>query len=95
MSFHFASARCARRGALAGLLAGSLLLLPVLALAAGEDVNEPKQTTAAGVKPSGGSAQHKISPYAKASRERAQALKPEHRGTLRLSVRGAQKASSH
>jgi len=84
-----------RSGALAGLVAGSLLLLPVLALAAGEDVNEPKQTTAAGVKPSEGSAQHKVSPYAKASRERARALKPEHRPKMRLPVRGAQKASSH
>jgi len=70
------------------LLVGTLLL-PVLALAAGQDVNVPKQTGAAGVKPSEGSAPHQISPYVRASRERARARLPQ----LRLSVRGAQKSS--
>jgi hypothetical protein len=92
MSFPFAIAY-ARRGALAGLMAGSLLL-PVLARAAGDEVHEPKQTTASGVKTPQGGAQHKISPHLKARRERAQAQKPEHRPNFRLSVRGAQNASS-
>jgi hypothetical protein len=94
MSFPFAMAGYAWRGALAGLMAASLLL-PVLARAAGDEVHEAKQATAAGVKPSQGGAQHKISPHLKARRERAQAQKPERRPTFRLSVRGAQKASSH
>jgi len=93
MSFPFAMVRYARRVALAGLMAAGSLLLPVLARAAGDAVHEPEQTTAAGVKPSQGGAQHKISPHLKARLERAQAQKPEHRPNLRLSVRGAQKAS--
>ncbi len=86
------SGRCARRATLAGVLV-AMLLVPVLSLAAGEEVGEPKQTAAAGVRPSERSAQHKVSPYVKA-RARAQAVKPEHQPKLRLSVRGMQKAGS-
>ncbi len=85
------SGRCAGRTTLAGVLV-AMLLVPVLSLAAGEEVGEPK-TAAVGVKPSERSAQHKVSPYVKA-RARAQAVKPEHQPKLRLSVRGAQKAGS-
>lgn len=92
MSFPFAVVRYARRVALAGLMAAGSLL-PVQARAAGDAVHEPERTTTAGVKPTHGGAQHKISPHLKARLERAQAQKPEHRPNLRFSVRGTQKAS--
>jgi hypothetical protein len=84
-------ARSARRGALVGLVAGTLLLLPVLALAAGHVASKPEQTAAATPQ---GSAPHKVSPHIKASRDRAQGPKPEHRTKLLLSARGVQKAGS-
>jgi hypothetical protein len=88
---HLAVARSARRGALVALLAGSLML-PVLALAAGQGASRPEQTAAAATPQ--GSAPHKVSPHIKASRDRAQAPKPEHRTKLQLSARGVQKAGS-
>jgi hypothetical protein len=80
--------RGARRRALAGLVAVSLLLP---GLAAGKDTGKPEQAAAAAATPSPGGVPHKESPYIKASRERALAPKPEHRPRLQLSVRGAQK----
>lgn len=87
-----AMARSLRRGALTVLLAGAWLP-PGVALAAGREVKAPNPTAAAAAKPSEGSAQLKISPYVRASRERARARRLEHEPKLRLSVRGAQKAS--
>jgi hypothetical protein len=67
-------------------------MLPVLALGAGKDASKPKPATAAGVSPTNGSAPHKVSPYIKASRDRALGPRPEHQTKLQLSVRGVQKA---
>ena len=80
-----------RRAMLAALLAGSLLLPPT-ATAADQDAKKPAQQTAGAVKASGSGAQHKISPYVKAMRDRA--ANTAHRPKLWLSARGAQKAKS-
>jgi hypothetical protein len=89
-----AVARAIRVGMLAGLVAGSLLLLHAMAPGAGADLHRSTLAIVAARKPSEGDAPQKVSPYVKATREQALAAKPEHRPNLRLSVRGAQKASS-
>src|SRR5512138_2085575 len=78
------------RCTLAALAAWILSLAPALAAdtAAGAD-----QAAAAGAKTAQPQAQHKISPYARASREHPPAKTAEHRRGLRLSGRGAQKAN--
>jgi hypothetical protein len=81
------------RGARAGLVAGGLLL-PGLALAAGQDASRPGQAAARAATPSQGVAPDKVSPYIKASRERALAPRPEHQTKLQLAVRGTQKAGN-
>lgn len=76
-------------GVVAGLLAASLLL-PGLVLAAGKKADKPQQPAAAAATTSPGTG-HKVSPYVRASRERALASKPGHRPRLHLSARGAQR----
>jgi hypothetical protein len=79
--------------ALAGLVAGGLLLRHAAAPDAGADLRGPAPAIVAAGKPSEGDAPQRISPYVKVARERATTSRPEHQPNLRLSVRGAQKAS--
>lgn len=84
------AAQRTRSRVVAGLLAASLLL-PGLVQAAGKKAEEPQQPAAAAATTSQRTG-HKVSPYVRASRERALASKPGHRPRLHLSARGAQKA---
>ena len=85
-----ALARRVSSWALAGALAGSLLL-SAPAVAAGKVVSKPRKGAMA-AKPSKAGGAHKVSPYVKAAHERTLAAKPDRRPTLRLGARGAQNA---
>jgi len=85
-----ALARRVSSWALAGALAGSLLL-SAPAVAAGKVASKPRPAAGAAKSPKA-STTHKVSPYVRAARERSLAAKPGHQPKLRLGVRGAQNA---